>query len=36
MTEDEVIRVAQATCDALSDEDDTLKREVLTLSLIHI
>lgn len=30
MTEDEVIRFAQATCDALSDEDDTLKREVLT------
>jgi len=30
MTEDEVIRVAQAACDALSDEDDTLKREVLT------
>ncbi|MER0042826.1 helix-turn-helix domain-containing protein [Pseudomonas sp. MGal98] len=30
MTEHEVIRFAQATCDALSDEDDTLKREVLT------
>lgn len=30
MTEDEVIRLSQATCDALSDEDDGLKREVLT------
>lgn len=30
MSEDEVIRLAQAACDAFSDEDDTLKREVLT------
>lgn len=30
MTEEEVIRLSQATCDALSDEDDGLKREVLT------
>ncbi len=30
MTEEEVIRFSQATCDALSDEDDGLKREVLT------
>jgi DNA-binding HxlR family transcriptional regulator len=30
MTEEEVISLSQATCDALSDEDDGLKREVLT------
>ena len=30
MSEDEVIRLSQATCDALSTEDDGLKREVLT------
>ncbi|MBX8489310.1 helix-turn-helix transcriptional regulator [Pseudomonas cichorii] len=30
MSEDEVIRLSQATCDALSAEDDGLKREVLT------
>jgi DNA-binding HxlR family transcriptional regulator len=30
LTEDEVIRLSQATCDALSAEDDGLKREVLT------
>lgn len=30
MTEEEVIRLSQATCDALSDEEDGLKREVLT------
>lgn len=30
MTEEEVIRLSQATCDALSAEDDGLKREVLT------
>jgi DNA-binding HxlR family transcriptional regulator len=30
MSDEEVIRISQATCDALSDEDDGLKREVLT------
>jgi len=30
MSEDEVIRQSQVVCDALSDEDDGLKREVLT------
>lgn len=30
MTEEEVISLSQATCDALSDEDAGLKREVLT------
>jgi DNA-binding HxlR family transcriptional regulator len=30
MTEAELIRSSQAICDALSEEDDSLKREVLT------
>lgn len=30
MTEEEVIRYSQSLCDALSAEDDNLKREVLT------
>jgi DNA-binding HxlR family transcriptional regulator len=30
MTEEAVIRLSQAVCDTLSDEDDGLKREVLT------
>jgi DNA-binding HxlR family transcriptional regulator len=30
LSEDEVIRVSQAVCDALSADDDHLKREVLT------
>ncbi|WP_085690489.1 MULTISPECIES: helix-turn-helix domain-containing protein [unclassified Pseudomonas] len=30
MSEDEVIRQSQVVCDALSDEDEGLKREVLT------
>ena len=43
MTEEEVIRHSQAACDALSAEDDSLKREVLThagnrwsLGIVHV
>lgn len=43
MTEEEVIRHSQAACDALSAEDESLKREVLThagnrwsLGIVHV
>jgi len=43
MTEEEVIRHSQAACDALSAENDILKREVLThagnrwsLGIVHV